>query len=351
MNTVKGYKLQGFLLLVIMISVSLSACDTPECCGIGCGVLGGSSNCNRSRPSEPFMGFHEPNDIVVTPDGDFAVADQGALVHVDQVTGDRVIISQFAPLDKDRTGGGANIGIGRIAVRAGGDFAVLGGNTVANVDQNTGKRTIISDENTGVGPEFFFLRDLAVTPDGDFVVVNGFQTAVVHVDQITGDRTIISDENTGNGPGIEVPVSIESTSDGDYIVLDIVTGLGGFGTVIHVDQITGDRTIISDETTGIGPEFDMPEDIAVTPGGDFVVVDSGMGAVVHVDQFTGDRSIISDGNVGMGPEILLPKAIAVTADGDFVVIDRERDIRAVVFIDQFTGDRTIISDENTGSGP
>ena len=254
------------------------------------------------------------------------------------------IISQFTPLDKDRTGVGAQIGINRISLRADGDFAVLGGNAVANVDQTTGNRTIISDKNSGLGPELFFVKDLAVTPDGDFVVVDNGLDAVVHVDQITGDRTIISDENTGFGPNIEVPVSIESTADGDYIVLD--TGLTFIWSIIHVDQLTGDRTIISDETTGMGPFFDMPADITVTPDGDIVVVDNGLDAVVYVDQITGDRTIISDELMGNGPELFNPIRIAVTADGDFAVF-----ARGVVLVDQFTGDRRIISDENTGSGP
>ena len=48
------------------------------------------------------------------------------------------------------------------------------------------------------------------------------------------------------------------------------------------------------ESIGSGPGFFAPRGIAVAKDGDIVVVDSGLDAVVHVDQTTGDRTIISD---------------------------------------------------------
>jgi hypothetical protein len=297
------------------------------------------------------MGFIGPGDIAVTIDGDFVVIDSGALVHVDQTTGDRTIISKFAPLDKDRTGGGPRFGNNGIAVTTDGDFVVIGSDSVVHVDQTSGDRTILSDDRTGSGPGFVFPEDIAVTIDGDFVVIGW--DSVVHVDQTTGDRTILSDDLTGCGPGFIFAVGIAVTTDGDFVVIDIVDGLGGFGAVVHVDQFTGDRTIISDATTdtGSGPGFENPEDIAVTIDGDFVVIDEGLGAVVHVDQFTGDRTILSDDSTGGGPGFLIPKYIAVTIDGDFVVSETEARIKALVHVDQFTGDRTILSDATTGTGP
>ncbi len=89
----------------------------------------------------------------------------------------------------------------------------------------------------------------------------------------------------------------------------------------------------------------------MTIDGDFVVIDSGLGAVVHVDQITGDRTILSDDSTGGGPGFLIPKYIAVTTDGDFVVSETEARINAVVHVDQITGDRTILSDATTGTGP
>ncbi len=55
-------------------------------------------------------------------------------------------------------------------------------------------------DSIGSGPGFVTPFGIAVATDGNFVVVDGGLVAVVHVDQTTGDRTIISDANTGSGP-------------------------------------------------------------------------------------------------------------------------------------------------------
>ncbi len=53
---------------------------------------------------------------------------------------------------------------------------------------------------------------------------------------------------------------------------------------------------------GSGPGFLSPFGIAVEADGSLVVVDSGLEeAVVRVDQVSGDRTIISDASIGSGP--------------------------------------------------
>ncbi len=157
MNAFKVYILHSLILSVFILSIALLGCDTPECCGFGCVILGGSQSADcgaSSSPPEPFMGSRGPGDIAVTIGGDFVVIDSGlgAVVHVDQITGDR---------------------------------------------------TILSDDSTGGGPGFLIPKYIAVTIDGDFVVIGS--VTVVHVDQTTGDRTILSDDSTGGGPGFLIP--------------------------------------------------------------------------------------------------------------------------------------------------
>jgi len=53
------------------------------------------------------------------------------------------------------------------------------------------------------------------------------------------------------------------------------------------------------ESIGSGPGFVTPLGIAVESDGSLVVIDSGLEAVVRVDQVTGDRTIISD-DFGIG---------------------------------------------------
>jgi len=62
---------------------------------------------------------------------------------------------------------------------------------------------------------------------------------------------------------------------------------------VWVDPQTGARTIISDATTGRGPAFFAPSEIAVEPTGTLVVADTRLRAVVRVDPISGDRAIIA----------------------------------------------------------
>ncbi len=94
------------------------------------------------------------------------------------------------------------------------------------------------------------------------------------------------------------------------------------------------------ESIGSGPGFVSPFGIAVEADGSLVVVDTGLDAVVRVDQVSGDRTIISDASIGSGPGFVTPRGIAVEADDSLVVVDYG--LEAVVRVDQRSGDRTIL---------
>ena len=105
------------------------------------------------------------------------------------------------------------------------------------------------------------------------------------------------------GPGdIVIATQIGPTVNKDY------------GLVV-VDPVTGNRTILSDNTIGSGPSFTQPEGIAIEPDGDLLVTDplAGPGphsAIFRVDPATGDRTIIStEGGVGTGATMIQPSGI------------------------------------------
>ena len=58
---------------------------------------------------------------------------------------------------------------------------------------------------------------------------------------------------------------------------------------------------VTQKASAAGPGFVTPLGIAVESDGSLVVIDSGLEAVVRVDQVTGDRTIISDASIGSGP--------------------------------------------------
>jgi hypothetical protein len=167
----------------------------------------------------------------------------------------------------------------------------LGLDAVVRVDPVTGDRTIVSDASTGIGPTFEHFGGIAVEGSGDLLVVDNTLDVIIRIDPITGDRTIISGSGTGSGPEFENPFGIAIEASGDLVVAD--GGLfGSVDGVFRVDPVTGNRTIISDGTTGTGPLFEAPSTIAVEPTGDLLIADLQSTDVYRVDASTGDRTFI-----------------------------------------------------------
>lgn len=76
-----------------------------------------------------------------------------------------------------------------------------------------------------------------------------------------------------------------------------------------IDPVSGDRTIVSDDTTGIGPVHFLPTALAIEADGNLVVVadepgwvDAVGSALVRIDPVSGDRTVFSYNVVGIGVE-------------------------------------------------
>ncbi len=94
----------------------------------------------------------------------------------------------------------------------------------------------------------------------------------------------------GNGPAFANPAGI---AIGSLLVADF----GLRAVVWWVDPVSGDRTIISDDSTGSGPGFGiLLFGITVEANGDLVVTAAAMDAVIRVNPVSGDRTIVSDAN-------------------------------------------------------
>jgi streptogramin lyase len=295
----------------------------------------------------PVVGFNGPTDLVVVADGGLMVVDTSydRVVRVDPVTADRTLVSNTndpnsTPTDAVTGSGPEFISPRGVAVEADGNLLVLDIDLTAviRVDPVTGDRTVVSDASTGSGPAFeTLLGGIAVEADGN-VVVTGAQT-VVRVDPVTGDRTVVSDASTGSGPAFGTPLgnvslerSIAVEADGNLLVVD-----SDLAAVIRVDPVTGDRTVVSDASTGSGPAFGARlGGIAVEADGNVVV--TGARSVVRVDPVTGDRTVVSDASTGDGIGFIEAFGIAVEADGSLVVTDNL--LWAVIRVDPVTGDRS-----------
>jgi glucose/arabinose dehydrogenase len=148
-------------------------------------------------------------------------------------------------------------------------------------------------------------------------------------------------ESIGSGMYFKRPFGIAVEAYGQLVVTDLV-----LDAVVRVDPVSGNRSILSDNSTGSGPGFKTPRDIAVEADGSLAVVDKDLKAVVRVDPVNGNRTIVSEACAECGPVFKEPRGIAVESNGSLVVADRG--LRAVVRVDPVSGNRTIVSDGSTG---
>jgi hypothetical protein len=243
------------------------------------------------------------------------------------------------------------------------------------VDPVHGDRTTIADRTTGHGPTLRAPLGLAIEADGHLVMVDAFDLAVVRVDPHSGDRTVISGCTAvdpagsgacvgtilGRGRPFAFPRGLAVEADGHLVVVDLFDA-----AVVRVDPVSGDRTIVADDTIGRGPSLGGAEGIAVERSGQLVVA-GGNQQVVRVDPRSGDRTLVSGcidtfqncvvpTNIkGSGPLMVSPQALAVEADGHlavagvFLMPDQPLPrgptpvITGIVRIDPSSGDRTLVS--------
>jgi hypothetical protein len=321
--------------------------------------------------------LQSPLGVAIEADGDLVVVEDGlglqAVLRVDPIMGNRTIVSGSG------IGSGRPLvnpftitveAIGSLTVMEFGEFYPMSAPQVVRVDPVTGNRTDVSGGDIGSGPQFEVPSGIAVEADGHLVVVESFfpvavfgLLAVVRVDPVTGDRTIVSDANTGQGPLFDNPFNIALGPNGQLLVVDGFEPIiaRGLNAVVRVDPMTGDRAIVSGcsernpppdpcpgTTVGGGPPLDRPTGIAVAADGSLVVVNSSLSfpdSIVRVDPVTGDRTVISGGseNRGSGPPLLEPLTVAVEADGKLIVVEGFGGLKAVMRVDPVTGDRVVIS--------
>ena len=228
--------------------------------------------------------------------------------------------------------------------------------TIFRVDPVTGDRMIVSDDTTGSGPGLSYSIDLVVEADSSIVALDLWRKAVIRIDPVSGDRTIVSNDTTGSGPIFSSPAGLAVEADRSIVALDLRRK-----AVMRIDPVTGNRMIVSDGTTGSGPVFLSPAALAIEADGSLVVADDHdlsyrvASALVRIDPVSGDRTIVSDDTTGIGPVHFSPTALAIEADGSLVVVADEPGwfdavASALVRIDPVSGDRTVFSYNVVGIG-
>jgi hypothetical protein len=228
---------------------------------------------------------------------------------------------------------------------------------VLRVDPNTGNRQIVSGCPTstdpcplsliGSGPDFANPVAIASANPTSLLVIDfgDGRRDLVQVDVATGNRTIVASPTVGSGPALIDPLGLAVNAVGEAFVVDQI-----LDAVVGVNLLTRARSIVSgcpvsDDPcpvpVGSGPDFLDLRSIAAEANDSLVVTDAELGAVVRVDTGTGNRTIVSDSSTGQGPIWFSPVGITVESSGMILVADSGR--RAVFRVDPISGNRSILS--------
>ncbi|MFV1967442.1 MAG: hypothetical protein ACC628_18590 [Pirellulaceae bacterium] len=189
----------------------------------------------------------------------------------------------------------------------------------------------------------------------DIVVAD--EQAVFLVDPMTGDRTLISGNSTGSGPNFVSLQDVAVDEKGNIFVTNLNNLETIGGSLMRVDAATGDRTLVTGGGVGSGPfpEFSSPRGIDLDQDGNILVTVKER-AVVRVLPETGERVAVSGLDFSEGePFFDTALGIAISAQGDIFVMDDEGDgetLEDMLFrVDPSTGKRTIVSDNSIGGEP
>jgi streptogramin lyase len=297
--------------------------------------------------------------------GDYVVTDAArqAVFQVDPTTGNRTVISGCADISCSSTIGGGALLSAPTGLARGASFdptaAIYVTDTLTDslirIDPTTGYRTVVSSSFRGSGLSFLSPTSVSVQANGDLLVVDESRNSLFRVDPTTGNRTVISgcidascSSQVGAGAIFDDPHDLAIEMSGDVILFD-----AALDAVFRVDATTGDRSVLSSNLTGVGPEFISPRNITIDASGFIFVTDSNLttglpGLVMRIDPLTGDRTIVGSGDVGSGRDLETPVGLTVDASGNIVLLDFAPGI--VLSMDPTTGDRVILSSSQQGTG-
>jgi streptogramin lyase len=178
----------------------------------------------------------------------------------------------------------------------------------------------------------------ATLSPGDIVIgaeISSGDLGLMAVDPVTGNRTILSDNTHGTGPVFSDPTSVTFAPDGSLLVGDTI-----LDALFRVDPVTGNRTIISSRTVGTGPTNSFVAGQQV--GGQIVL--SG-GSLLSVDPTTGNRTQIPG---AVQSSTFFVYGFAPHGSDLIIGNQGQNDIER---LDPITGTTTVLSGNGVGSGP
>lgn len=179
------------------------------------------------------------------------------------------------------------------------------------------------------------------------LLIDSRLNALLAVDPVTGNRTLISNNTYGSGVDF---ISLRSVAydaiNNRALIVDRTPA-----RLLAVDLSNGDRSILSDDSNGGGTQdFGRPEAVVMNEdAGQALVVDSSLRGIIAVELDNGDRTALSSPSIGTGTN-LSSSARAFTFDASnntaYVL-----DYLAIRSVDLSTGNRDLFYDANSGGDP
>lgn len=282
-----------------------------------------------------------------------ADSDLGAVVAVEVDTGDGQVLSDAyhgaGPTLRSATALGWDTEADRALILD----ATIGG--VMSLDPKTGDRAMITAPFLGSGQTLSTPVD--ITWDEAFnrvLILDADDGSLIAADALTGQRIVLSNGADGLQPDLRAARSLAWDSYNNRALI------ANEQEIVAIEVADGERSIASRlNILGAGPAFSIPRAIAVwqsEPGNDVVfVADSGLGALLYVDvdfesTTSGDRAVLSDESTGTGPALLQPVGVVWDNDRNLALVI-DNGLGALVGVDPDTGNRTILADKETGNGP
>ncbi len=217
---------------------------------------------------------------------------------------------------------------------------------------DTGAFRVVSDIDTGVGPDIAVLRGIVWDSTGArALVVDDNLNALLAVDPASGDRTIVSQQSddaaqeVGAGPALSSPRALAWNASAQQALV-----IEADGTLIGIDVASGDRAVIF-ESSDTGVTLSSPRGIAWEPdSGRALIIDEVGGsaagaALVAIDVSNGAAEVLSgasDGaTVGDGVALTSPGGVAWDQDNKRALVAAAGGIISVVLD---TGLRELVAD-------
>lgn len=177
------------------------------------------------------------------------------------------------------------------------------------------------------------------------IIVSDARTgSIFTINPAVGRTTVLSSDSQGTGPSFQQlgPLVIDVASDRLVVIDQFPSSQGSTRLLSSVDLATGERTVISSSTSGLGPmEYGHALTLDEHQQQYYVAYQNG---ILAVDGFTGDRRRLSDAEmgIGMGDQWTQADSILLDAMGHRLLVtdSLQKKVYAVALA---TGDRTEIA--------